>query len=205
MDFINQLTDDQKYELLKLLIKNQSEGILKILIPTIPLVIGSIVTIWIFYNTKKKEINFKIHEQRKAKYEEYLEMIKQIFSNVDSINSGNLPFDRDKWIGIQFGMSLYASDKVFKKVMQLSIVSEHDDPIILVFKLGELIKLMRKEVGLNDKNISIRECLSPIIHDIYNDENTKKYKLYMKLKKWGFVIRFLPDSVVDKYKERVLK
>jgi len=159
-DFWNSLTVEQQVELIKQVV------------PTLSIVIGAIISIIIFLMTKQKEIKFKIHEQRKIKYDEYLTLFKKTLVNPEIIEKGNLPFNREKWIAMQFGLIIYGSDKVLNKITELNNIArtnqEKNNELIIV-KFGELIHIMREEVGLTNKNISIRDSLSLFITDI-NDE-----------------------------------
>lgn len=140
----------------KLDISGKSD-ILKVLIPTVGVVISTIGSVLIFNKNKKKEINFKIHEQRKDKYEEYLELIKKMFSGIKEVKKGELPFKKDEWLDAQFGLLLYASDKVIDKANAIRNVNSNDDKYTVLFELGSMILLMRKEIGLDNKDLTIRE------------------------------------------------
>ena len=169
-------------EFWKSLTTDQKTDIIKVLIPAISVLLGAMISLYTFSRTKKKEINFKIHEQRKIKYEQYLILIKKVFTKVDEINKGEMPIDKEEWYDIQLGIALYGSNIVFKKLNELTNPEQDSNPIDLVFKLGDLIKVMRKEVGLNNRNLSIRECLSSIVTDIHDPKYDKEYKRYLKSK-----------------------
>lgn len=152
----------------------QQLELVKQIVPTLSIVIGAIISISIFLLTKKKEINFKVHEQRKIKYENYLELFKKSLINREVINDGKLPFEHEEWMDMQIGLILYGSDKVVKKINELNDIARYpsDDKNILV-ALGELMHLMRKEVGLTNKKVSIRDSLSLIITDIKDPQFDK--------------------------------
>ena len=140
----------------------------------------------IFNKNKKKEINFKIHEQRKDKYEEYLELIKKMFSGIKEVKKGELPFKKDEWLDAQFGLLLYASDKVIDKANAIRNVNSNDDKYTVLFELGSMILLMRKEIGLDNKDLTIRECLSTFINDINDEKYDESYNSYIKRQKWYY-------------------
>lgn len=169
----------------KLDISGKSD-ILKVLIPTVGVVISTIGSVLIFNKNKKKEINFKIHEQRKDKYEEYLELIKKMFSGIKEVKKGELPFKKDEWLDAQFGLLLYASDKVIDKANAIRNVNSNDDKYTVLFELGSMILLMRKEIGLDNKDLTIRECLSTFINDINDEKYDESYNSYIKRQKWYY-------------------
>lgn len=165
MEFLNLLTIEQKFDLLKLIIP----------------ILGAIISIFIFYLTKRKEINFKIHEQRKIKYEHYLSLYEKVFSNPDSVKNGELPIGREEWMKIQIGIILYGSDKVIKKIVKMNDIGRSNSNINLniIVELGELMHLMRKEVGLSNKNVSIRDSLSFFITDIKDKKHDTLFRKWI--------------------------
>lgn len=160
--------------------------ILKVLIPTVGIAISTLGSVLIFNKNKKKEINFKIHEQRKNKYEEYLKLIKKMFASARGNEKGKLPFKEEEWLDAQFGLLLYASDKVVDKANAIRNVDPNDDKYAVLFELGGMILLMRKEIGLDNKDLTIRECLSAFINDINDPKYDKYYNNYLRKQKWYY-------------------
>lgn len=151
--FWNLLTLDQKLDLLKQVI------------PVISIVAGATISIFSFTLTKRKEINFKIHEQRKKKYEECLNFYQKIFSN----NS----FDIEEFIRLQQELYLYGSNKVLLKIIEMNEIgrgNQIDRNDILLVLFGQLLQLMREEIGLTNKQISIRDSLSLFVTDVYDEK-----------------------------------
>lgn len=162
--------------------------ILKVLIPTVGIAISTLGTVLIFNKNRKKEINFKIHEQRKDKYEEYLKLIKKVFANAKGIGKNKLPFKEEEWLNAQFGLLLYASDKVIDKANAIRNVNQNDNTYTVLFELGSMILLMRKEIGLENKDLTIRECLSAFINDINDKKYDEFYNNYIKKQRWYYQI-----------------
>lgn len=162
--------------------------VLKVLIPTVGVAISTLGTVLIFNKNRKKEINFKIHEQRKNKYEEYLKLIKKVFANAKGNGKNKLPFKEEEWLDAQFGLLLYASDKVIDKANAIRNVNQGDDTYTALFELGSMILLMRKEIGLENKDLTIRECLSAFINDIKDKKYDKSYNSYIKKQRWYYKI-----------------
>lgn len=69
-------------------------------------------------------------------------------------------------------MTLYASENVLLKYLDLqSAAKNQEEPITVMRTLGELLLMMREEVGLNDTKLSSRQMLGTFITDI----NDSKY------------------------------
>lgn len=97
-----------------------------------------------------------------------------------NINKGKISIKEAEWFDAQFGLILYASDEVYRKALNATRSTENT-PTEMLFELGALIKLMRKEVGLSsEEEITIRECLSIFITDINDSKYDKEYEKYIK-------------------------
>jgi len=156
-EFWSLLSTDQKFDLVKQLV------------PILSIVVGAIISIVIFYFTKKKEIDFKVHDQRKEKYESYLQFYQKVFANVSNLKEGELPISKEEWMELQLNLVIYGSDKVLKKIVEMNEIGREDgDKNQMILLLGEIIQLMRKEVGLSNKDLTIRDNLSLFVTDIHD-------------------------------------
>ena len=112
------------------------------------------------------------------KYEHYLSLFEKVFADPTTVEEGKLPIEKEEWIKMQIGIILYGSDKVAKKIVEMNEIGRNnnsENPNIII-KLGELMHLMRKEVGLSNKNMSIRDSLSFFITDIKDKKNDFLFK-----------------------------
>lgn len=126
-------------------------------------------------SAKKSEIDFKIHQQHKEQYSKLTALLKKALISAKKKEDHNI--DQDEWLDVQMGMSMYASEKTLKAYINLLKSSQANrDPIMINRQIGDLILLMRKEVGLQDSNLTSREVLSTFITDI----NDSKYDNYFK-------------------------
>ncbi|TQR47207.1 hypothetical protein [Paenibacillus popilliae] len=176
ISYLISLTSEQKFDLIKTLIPSFMTGL--------SVIIGAFVTVYQINKNKIKEIGFKIHEQRKEKYEELIRIFRDVLVNAQSILEGEIPFDKTHWLNSQLGMTLYGSTEVIKKVNKLNEVARAQRPateVLICF--GELILEMRKEVGFNNKGLSVRECLSLYITDINESKYDRAFQEYEKRKK----------------------
>jgi len=134
---------------------------------------------WQIRSAKKREIEFKIHQQRKEQYAKLLNLLKNIFTA--SKNSQGNPdqmtfnFDQDYWFDVQLGMSMYVSEDVLKAYIHLTKTAK-ENPIMSVRELGDILLIMRKKVGFKDSNLSSRQVLSTFINDIYLPQYDEYFK-----------------------------
>ncbi|TVX94125.1 hypothetical protein [Paenibacillus agilis] len=176
ISYLMNLTAEQKFDLIKTLIPSLMTGL--------SVIIGAFVTVYQINKNKKKEIDFKIHEQRKEKYEELIRIFRDIFVGAQSILEGEIPIDKTHWLNSQLGMTLYGSAEVIKKINKLNEVARAQKSATeILVSFGELILEMRKEVGFNDENLSVRECLSLYITDIKESKYDQAFQEYEKRKK----------------------
>lgn len=157
------------------LTKDQQIKLITSIFTIIPIVIGAIISIYQFSKTKQKDIDFKLHEQRKEKYEEFLKILEKIISNTGQIEDGEMPFGQEEWMDLQLGMTMYASETVFKKYLDFIRITQEQQSIAGVVALGELILLMRKEVGFSDSKLTSRDCLRTFITDIEDPKYDKVF------------------------------
>ncbi|HZK71267.1 MAG TPA: hypothetical protein VFD03_07080 [Clostridia bacterium] len=128
-------------------------------------------------SSKKLEIDSKIHQQRKEQYKSLIDLLKKIFimaknpTNIDV----DMAFTQDEWFNVNLGMSLYASGSVFKAYSDMKKTSI-ENPKMAIRKLGDLIVIMRKEVGLDDSTLTSRQILSAFINDIDSPEHDYMFK-----------------------------
>ena len=150
------------------LTKDQQIKLISAAFTIIPIVIGAMISVYQFSKTKEKDIEFKQHEQRKEKYEEFLKVLEKIFCNVKQVENGEMPFEQEEWFDLQLGMTMYASEEVFRKYLDFTRINQEQQSIEGVVALGDLILLMRKEVGFSDSKLTSRDCLRTFITDIEN-------------------------------------
>ncbi len=139
----------------------------------ISIIVSGLFVGWQIRSAKKREIDFKIHQQRKEQYTKLINLLISIFTaaknSKEDFDPEKLSFSQDDWFNVQIGMSMYASEEVLKAYINLLKTSTENraTPIIINRELGDLILMMRKEVGFDDSNLSSRQVLSTFITDIH--------------------------------------
>ena len=144
--------------------------IITALVTVLPIVAGAVISIMQITSAKKREIEAKVHQQRKEKYEQLISIIRRIFTNMGDIEKGKMPFKQEEWIDLQFNLAMYASSPVYQQYIRFRKKAEDKKGLEGMVELANLILLMRKEIGFSDSNISIRDVLGTFINDI---EDTK--------------------------------
>ena len=162
------------------LTQDNKVAIITTLVTVLSIAVGAAISIWQIGVAKRREIEARAHEQRKERYEQLLNVIQEIFSNMKAIEKGKMPVDQKAWLDLQFGIATYASSDVFEKYIEFRQTAERmekekiqekkPDGMMLILLLGQLILLMRKEVGFSDDKVSLRDVLGTFINDIYNPE-----------------------------------
>ncbi|GEM_PF-1345900 len=155
----------------------------------------------------KREIRFKVHRQRKVRYERLLEQIKNDLSDVHikkaientRLLNASQPITYDekynitKYSDFIFDLMLYGSPELIEKRIKQREIQIENDPntsrlktinsiandtnmgkirernsMYNLITLYGLILQMRKEIGFEDRSISIRKLLALIFDNIYD-------------------------------------
>lgn len=179
--------------------------------------ISLLVTFLIFIINKSKENKLKIYETRKEEYKKLLSLFQKMFSGID--DTSKLLKDKNvKQLFIDVGTSLavFGSKKLYKTYCFYRRLSndEHLQKTkwysneMIIFTLGEMYQIMRREIGLNRDFISldVPEVLSFVLNDITKPDYKKKYYQYhfnkLVLKTiifWGKIDSHLPLCWVWNY------
>lgn len=153
----------------------QAIQIISIVVQFLAIVASGLYVGWQIKGAKQSEIDFRVHEQRKEQYSKLIDLLKDVLVSVKDTKIYEI--NATEWINVQMGMSLYASGKVLKAYINLLKSSqENKDSSIINRQIGDLILQMRKEVGLEDSNLTSRDVLSTFVNDI----DDPKYDQYFK-------------------------
>lgn len=176
------------------------------------------VTLLLFVLGKRAENRIKIYETRKEEYQKLIDFFLEIFANVGKDISKITKDDKTKKRFLDMGASLaiYGSKKLYKTYCFYRWISL-DEKVqankwyskdMGLYCLGEMFKIMRKEIGLNNDllAVDVPDILSFYITDFTKPEFKKNfYKYHFRkflLKSaifWGKVEDFLPLTWVSNY------
>lgn len=118
--------------------------------------------------TKEREIQFKVHQQRKETYEgllKVMEKIAKLQKEKDPNLVGNMEND---WRELRPKLIVYASPKVISayKAIERAGIESKGDSNAAVKRIAELYLQMRSEVGFAAEDVPTRQLLSFFITDI---------------------------------------
>jgi hypothetical protein len=137
--------------------------------------------------TNEREMQFKVHQQRKETYEELIGLMEKMFKLIKA-NSNDFSSLEDDYRRFRPKMIIYASPQVVAAYTAIQNAGSHDqkkDSMLAVRRLVNLYSLIRSEVGFMDKDVPTRQLLSLILTDI----NDPKYDVIFD--KNGYL---LPDD-----------
>ncbi len=180
--------------------------------------ISIIVTLLLFVIGKYSENRIKIYETRKEQYLKLIELFQQIFSqNKKELEKlSNNGEAKKQFFDVGASIAIFGSKKLYKafcfyrwlaldETLQSNKFYTKD---MVIYALGEMYQIMRKEVGLNNDFIAIDipDMLAFYINDFTKPEFKKKFYEYhfrkFLLKSaifWGKVEDFLPLVWVSNY------
>lgn len=174
-------------------------------------IISLIITLLLFILGKQAENRIKMYETRKEEYQKLINFFQEMFANSGKDISG-LSSDenfRKKFLDMGASLAIYGSKKLYKtycfyrwlsldETLQKSRWYSND---MLIYSLGEMYQIMRKEIGLNHDliPIDVPDILSFYINDFIKPEFKKKFYIYhfnkFAIKSaifWGKIEDFIP-------------
>ena len=176
------------------------------------------ITLLLFVLGKHAENRIKVYETRKEEYRKLIDFFQQIFISIGKNTSDLVENDELKKSFLDLGASLaiFGSKKLYKAycfyrwlALDESLHSNRwYSKDMLVYSLGEMYQIMRKEVGLNRDPIpvDIPDILAFSINDFIKPEFKKKFYKYhfnkFALKSaifWGKVEDFIPFVWLQNY------
>lgn len=136
---------------------------------------------WQIRSAKIREIESKVYEQRKEGYSKLLALFTKIFAaskgspKIDDLE-GVLGLSPKEYLEIQIVMSTVASEEVLKTYSDIIKASQEGEAMLAVRRLGDMLLMIRKDVGIKDKDLSNRDVLSNFINDIHDAKYDKYFK-----------------------------
>jgi hypothetical protein len=135
-------------------------------------------------STQEREVKFRVHEQRRDFYNQFLEYLAKFFAVMREKGNNIKPTDiinQKEYFDLHYKMAVYASPLVinaYSEIMRKG--KDHsNDPIWAMSKLAYIFVNIRKEVGFTEGDVPVRKILSLWITDI----NDPKYdELFERLK-----------------------
>ena len=119
-------------------------------------------------STKEREIQFKIHQQRKETYEDLLKVLEKIIKLSKEKDPELISKMEPDWRELRPKLIIYASPEVIAayKAIEHAGLETRSDAYAPVRRIAELYLQMRSEVGFAAEDVPTRQLLSFIITDI---------------------------------------
>jgi len=144
------------------------------------------VSILIFSLGKRYELRFKKHELKKEQYAKFIKLLESVLmkKQKDS-DDGIVELSeelRKEFFDMGSSLLLYGSKKLYKQYVfyrefsenHAAKLSKHYDPNLTLYILAEMLKTMRREVGLNYlSSISDVEILAFFVNDVASNPKSK--------------------------------
>lgn len=119
--------------------------------------------------TNEREIQFRVHQQRKDTYEELIKLMEKMFK-LTKAGSTDFSSIEDDYRSVRPKMIIYASPQVVAAYTAIQTASSHsgqkNDSMLAVKRMIQLYSQIRSEVGFTDKDVPTRRVLSLILTDI---------------------------------------
>ena len=159
-----------------------------------------IITILIFVFSRRSELKYKKHDDKKIQYLKLIKLMEKIFMGFKKDKKGDIPLTDDlksQFFDSGSSLLLYGSKKLYRQYLFFREFANNplikqckyyqDDLIIYI--MSDILMTMRKEVGLSAFNsIRANEALGFFVNDITNNplakENAYKAKFRIKMIKF---------------------
>ncbi|MCI8403379.1 MAG: hypothetical protein HFE49_00590 [Clostridia bacterium] len=182
-------------------------------------IISLLITLLIFVIGKLSENRLKKFEIRKAEYQKLIDFFQDMFSNVDIKDATKLTESKNfkqKFIAMGASAAIYGSKKLYSTYIFYRILALDENvqktrwysSDMILYSLGEMYKIMRKEIGLNHDLIpfDVPDMLSFYISDFIKPEFKKKFYQYhfnkFAIKSaivWGKIEKLIPLVWLQNY------
>lgn len=138
------------------------------------------VTVLLFVLGKRKENQLKIYETKKEQYAKLLDFYKKLFSKSSNAKDLAKSLSKEDFYELGSSLAVYGSRKMYRKYCfwRELTVNEHwqsqkyysND--MMIFIIGEMYQIMRKEIGLNKglQRFDVPNMLLFMLNDITKPE-----------------------------------
>lgn len=181
-------------------------------------IISLIFTLLLFALGKISENKIKIYETRKEEYRKLIDFFQKMFANTgkDFSKLANSPDIKKQFLDIGASLAIFGSKRLYKTYCFYRWLAIDEtlhsnrwySQDMIVYSLGEMYQIMRKEVGLNHDLISVDvpDILAFYINDFTKPEFKKKFYKYhfnkLALKSaifWGKIEDLIPHVWIQNY------
>lgn len=132
-------------------------------------------------STQERERTFRVHEQRREFYNQFLEYLANSFAVIkekgDTLKPTDIITNKD-YLNFHYKMAVYASPNVINAYSEIVREGKYHskDPKWAMEKLGYIFANIRKEVGFTEGDIAVRKILSLWTTDITDPKYDELFK-----------------------------
>lgn len=153
-----------------------------------------IITVLIFVISRRAEIRYKKHDDKKVQYLKLIDLMQQMLSNPKKDKKGELVLsDETRRLFFDTGASLllYGSKRIYRQYLlfrefttnPLIKQCKYYKDSIVMFIMADILRTMRKEVGLSYFNsIGDNEALAFFVNDISSNPVAKENAMDAKFR-----------------------
>ena len=142
--------------------------VLTILAPFTSIAIAAMGIAYQAEMTKRREIQFKIHQQRKEANEEFLIVLEKLMKFTKQNDKDVVGKIEDDYRALRPKLITYASPEVINIFTNIIDPKQQNrDPILTAKKYSELFLRIRSEAGFAGEDVPTRQLVSLILTDIY--------------------------------------
>lgn len=145
-----------------------------------------VITVLIFVLTRRAELRYKKHDDKKVQYLKLISLMEKIWTNVKKDKKGNITLTEEvkhQFFDTGSSLLLYGSKKIYRQYVFFRVFTTnplikqckyYDDGLAL-YIISDIFLRMRKEVGLSCfNNLDDNEALAFFINDISNNPIAKE-------------------------------
>ena len=132
-------------------------------------------------STQERERTFRVHEQRREFYNQFLEYLANFFAAIkekgDNLKPTDITTNKD-YFNLHYKMAVYASPNVINAYSEIIREGKYHskDPMWAMSKLAYIFANIRKEVGFTEGDVAVRKILSLWITDITDPKYDELFK-----------------------------
>lgn len=145
-----------------------------------------IITVLIFIISRRSELRYKKHDDKKIQYIKLIAIIEQIFMTTKKDKNNKIILTealKKQYFDVGASLLLYGSKKLYRQYLffrefansPLIKQCKYYNDDLMLYVIADILNTMRKEVGLNNfNNLQSNEALGFFVNDITNNPIASK-------------------------------
>jgi hypothetical protein len=144
------------------------------------------ITLVLHLINQHHELKLKKYETKRTEYDKFIKFTTTFFTKFDDISQKNPEVLRElekEFYEYGAAFSIYASKRLYREYLFFRRITidkniqslQYFDNHLIIYSLAKMLKIIRKEIGLNTDLISVPETLSFAVNDITKPELLLQY------------------------------